>query len=147
MAQTLYTSSMERQATNTQSMTENSVANVRKKSRSVQLVQKEATNRSHWQKVWRVTRGGQVRVETSMTVSTAVATAAAFININDAFRRCKRHSGRTKRKIMPAITSLRAIRAGQPVFADASWPAAATAASAKSSFASDYAWFRKQCSR
>lgn len=51
-------------------------------------------------------RGGQV--ETGVTVSTA----AAFININDAFPRCAARW--TKRKIMPAVTSQRPIRARWP---------------------------------
>lgn len=50
---------------------------------------KRSANSLHEQRVWRVTRGGQVWVETSMTVSTTVV-ATAFININGVFRRCKR---------------------------------------------------------
>lgn len=72
---------------------------------------KRSANSLHEQRVWRVTRGGQVRVETSMTVSTTVV-ATAFININGVFRRCKRRGGRTKRKIMPTVTSQHPIRAG-----------------------------------
>lgn len=103
---------------------------------------KRSANSLHEQRVWRVTRGGQVRVETSMTVSTTVV-ATAFININGVFRRCKRRGGRTKRKIMPTVTSQHPIRAGGHLpapFRERVLPSS----DAKSSFASDYAWFRKQ---
>lgn len=99
---------------------------------------KRSANSLHEQRVWRVTRGGQVRVETSMTVSTTVV-ATAFININGVVN----DGGRTKRKIMPTVTSQHPIRAGGHLpapFRERVLPSS----DAKSSFASDYAWFRKQ---
>lgn len=99
---------------------------------------KRSANSLHEQRVWRVTRGGQVWVETSMTVSTTVV-ATAFININGVVN----DGGRTKRKIMPTVTSQHPIRAGGHLpapFRERVLPSS----DAKSSFASDYAWFRKQ---
>lgn len=80
------------------------------------------------------TRGGQM--ETGMTVSTA----AAFININDAFPRSERRGSVNKtqnnagRNVTTSYSSPVAIL---DPFRGGSLPAA------KSSFASDYAWFRK----